>query len=236
MSLVSVEQLEASYGPVKVLHGIDFQVAEGETTVILGANGAGKTTALRALSGMVANRGKIVFDGHDITHARTDRIVRMGVAHVPQGRGTFVDESVEENLVLGAYTRGRRDDLTEDMERMYELFPQLRARRTQHAGSLSGGEQQMLAIARGLMMRPRLMLLDEPSLGLAPIVVKELFRALADLKRETNITMLLVEQNANIAFEIADHAHVLEAGSIAVSGAADELRADDGVRRAYLGY
>jgi branched-chain amino acid transport system ATP-binding protein len=236
VSLLSVERLEAAYGPVKVLHGIDFEVGDGETAVILGANGAGKTTTLRALSGMVTNHGKITFDGHDITHARTDRIVRMGVAHVPQGRGTFVDETVEENLLLGAYTRRQRSAVGDDIDRVYELFPRLRERTQQPAGSLSGGEQQMLAIARGLMMRPRLMLLDEPSLGLAPIVVQELFRALADLKREDSLTMLIVEQNANLAFDIADRAHVLEAGTVAVSGPSAEIRADEGVRRAYLGY
>jgi branched-chain amino acid transport system ATP-binding protein len=235
MSLLSVSNLVSGYGPVQVLHGISFEVEQGQTAVILGANGAGKTTTLRALSGMVANRGSITFDGTDITNARTEQIVRMGVAHVPQGRGTFDAKTVEENLRLGAYTR--RDSGTKaDIERAYEIFPRLGERRDQAAGSLSGGEQQMLAIARALMLRPRLLLLDEPSLGLAPIITKEVFRTLVGLKEEIKVTILLVEQNANLALDIADHAYVLEAGSIAVSGSAADIKADESVRRAYLGY
>ena len=236
MSLLTVENLEAGYGPVRVLHGIDFAVNEGDTAVILGANGAGKTTTLRAVCGMISNRGRIRLDGHDITKARTHRIVRMGVAHVPQGRGTFSEETVEENLYLGAYTRRDRKGVADDLARMYELFPRLGERRKQPAGKLSGGEQQMLAIARALMLHPRLVLLDEPSLGLAPIVVQELFSALGELKAASSMTMLLVEQNAGLALDIADHAYVLEAGTVAVSGPADEIRANESVRRAYLGY
>ena len=235
MSLLVVENLRSGYGPVKVLHDISFSVEEGETAVILGANGAGKTTTLRAVSGMIANRGKVTFDGRDITSAKTDKIVRMGVAHVPEGRGTFVNETVEENLRLGAYTRhdgGAKDDIG----RVYELFPRLHERRTQTAGSLSGGEQQMLAIGRAIMLKPRLLLLDEPSQGLAPIIVQDLFKILVQLKEETKVTVLLVEQNANLALDIADRAYVLEAGEIVVSGTADEVRSDESVRRAYLGY
>jgi branched-chain amino acid transport system ATP-binding protein len=235
VSSLSVQGLVAAYGPVQVLHGIDFVVEQGQTVVILGANGAGKTTTLRALTGMTKNSGSVVFDGTDITSAKTDAIVRMGVAHVPQGRGTFTDESVDENLRLGAYIR-RDADVANDLARMYELFPRLGERRLQAAGSLSGGEQQMLAIARAIMLRPRLLLLDEPSLGLAPIIVKDLFRTLVDLKAESGVTVLLVEQNANLALEIADHAYVLEAGEIVTSGPAAAIRADEGVRRAYLGY
>jgi branched-chain amino acid transport system ATP-binding protein len=233
--LLEVEDLVAGYGPVRVLHGITFSVAEGETAVILGANGAGKTTTLRAVSGMISNRGRIRFDGHTITSASTDKIVRLGVAHVPQGRGTFAEQTVDENLRLGAYSR-RDGDVRADIDRMYDLFPRLAERRTQVAGSLSGGEQQMLAIARALMLRPRLLLLDEPSLGLAPLITQDLFRTLGELKREMNTTMLVVEQNANLALDIADHAYVLEAGAIVLGDEADKVRANEAVRRAYLGY
>ena len=235
MSFLVVDDLVAGYGPVQVLHGITFEVARGETAVILGANGAGKTTTLRALTGMTRNRGRVVLDGHDITGASTDAIVRQGVAHVPQGRGTFVEQTVEENLRLGGYTR-RGPEVAADIDRVYELFPRLGERRTQAAGSLSGGEQQMLAIGRAIMLRPRLLLLDEPSLGLAPIVVKELFRTLSELTADSGVTVLLVEQNANLALDIADRAYVLEAGTIVTSGPAAEIRHDEGVRRAYLGY
>jgi branched-chain amino acid transport system ATP-binding protein len=235
MSFLTVENLSAGYGPVRVLHGITFEVAQGETAVILGANGAGKTTTLRALTGMTKNAGRVEFDGRDITAANTDAIVRMGVAHVPQGRGTFSEQTVEENLRLGAYTR-RDTDVRSDIDKIYDLFPRLRERRGQVAGSLSGGEQQMLAIGRAMMLRPRLLLLDEPSLGLAPIIVKDLFRTLVDLKELSGATVLLVEQNANLALDIADRAYVLEAGEIVTSGAAADIRADESVRRAYLGY
>lgn len=235
MSLVRVENLHAGYGQVRVLHGMSFSVADGGTAVILGANGAGKTTTLRALSGMVRpTGGSIVLDGRDITRAPTPAIVRSGVAHVPQGRGTFTSQTVEENLLLGAYAR--RGRVRADIDRAYELFPKLAERRKQPAGSLSGGEQQMLAIARALMLRPRLMLLDEPSLGLAPLVVADLFRLLGELGRESDTTMLVVEQNANLALDIADYVYVLETGRIVVEGGPDTIRSDESVRRAYLGY
>ena len=235
MSLLEVTDLVAGYGPVRVLHGISFEVTEGETAVILGANGAGKTTTLRALTGMTRNSGRIVLDGRDVTSASTDSIVRMGVAHVPQGRGTFSDQTVEENLRLGAHTRRDRG-VADDIERVCTMFPRLGERRSQTAGSLSGGEQQMLAIGRAIMLQPRLLLLDEPSLGLAPIIVRELFETLTQLKAQSGVTVLLVEQNANLALDIADRAYVLEAGEIVTSGPAHEIRADEGVRRAYLGY
>ena len=235
MSFLEVQDLVSGYGPVRVLHGITFAVEQGTTAVILGANGAGKTTTLRALTGMTKNAGRVTFDGTDITSAKTDAIVRMGVAHVPQGRGTFAEQTVEENLRLGGYTR-HDGEVRSDIDKVYDLFPRLRERRDQSAGSLSGGEQQMLAIGRAIMLRPRLLLLDEPSLGLAPIIVKELFRTLVDLKEISGATVLLVEQNANLALEIADQAYVLEAGEIVTGGPAADIRADEGVRRAYLGY
>jgi branched-chain amino acid transport system ATP-binding protein len=234
-TLLDVHGLHAAYGPVEVLRGLDFFVEEGEVVVVLGANGAGKTTTLRALCGMVDTKGSVALDGHEIGGRTTTEIVRRGVAHVPQGRGTFSSLTVEENLEVGAYVRKDRN-LGPDIERWFEVFPRLRERRTQLAGSLSGGEQQMLAVSRALMGKPRLLLLDEPSLGLAPIIIQDLFRRLGDLNKEEGITMLVVEQNANLAFDIADRAYVLEAGEIVLSGKADELRNDDAVRRAYLGY
>jgi branched-chain amino acid transport system ATP-binding protein len=235
MSMLEVENLEASYGPVKVLHGISFEVGAGSTVVILGANGAGKTTTLRALTGMTRNRGRVNLEGTDITQAPTPAIVRKGVAHVPQGRGTFTDLTVVENLRLGAYVR-RDKALTSDLDRCYDLFPKLGQRRDQQAGTLSGGEQQMLAIARALMLRPRLLLLDEPSLGLAPIIVQELFQALERISAEEDVSMLIVEQNANLALDIADQAYVLEAGLVVSVGPAAELKAAKNLRNAYLGY
>jgi branched-chain amino acid transport system ATP-binding protein len=217
-----------------VLHGVDLTVGDGEVVVVLGANGAGKTTTMRAISGVIHRRGTIVFDGNDIAHATADEIVHAGIAQVPQGRGTFVDLTVEENLRVGAYIR--KDDPSPDMDRWYEIFPRLAERRTQKAGSLSGGEQQMLAIARALMCRPRLVLCDEPSLGLAPIVVQGMFDTLARLNKEEGLSILLVEQNANLAIEIAHRAYLLEAGAIVASGDAKELLDDDAVRKAYLGY
>jgi branched-chain amino acid transport system ATP-binding protein len=232
--LLRVAELTAGYGPVQVLHGIDFTVDEGEVVVILGANGAGKTTTLRALSGIVAARGVIEFEGRSLLGTKPEKAARAGIAHVPQGRGTLTDLTVEENLRLGAYAR-RDSEIGADVERWYEVFPRLAERRDQQAGSMSGGEQQMLAIARALMSRPKLVLLDEPSLGLAPIVTQELFRVLADLNRERGLSMLVVEQNAGLALGIATRGYVLEAGSIAVSGTAAELATDDDVRKAYLG-
>lgn len=236
MTLLSAAGVQAGYGPVQVLHGLDFSVEQREVVVILGANGAGKTTTLRAVCGMIPAKGEITLEGRSIAGRRPEEIVRAGVAHVPQGRGTFPDLTVFENLRLGAFIRSSRSEINEDIEFWYELFPRLQERHEQKAGSLSGGEQQMLAIARAMMSRPRLLLLDEPSLGLAPIVTQQLFEQLARLNRETGLSMLIVEQNATLALAIASRAYVLEAGAIALSGEASQLREDDSVRRAYLGY
>jgi branched-chain amino acid transport system ATP-binding protein len=210
-------------------------VDAGEVVVILGANGAGKTTTLRALSGSLDAKGHVRFDGHDVLGRRTEKIAAAGVAHVPQGRGTITDLTVDENLRLGAYTRRDRE-IDADIERWYGVFPRLADRRNQLAGSMSGGEQQMLAIARALMAKPKLVLLDEPSLGLAPIITQELFRTLGSLNHEEGISMLVVEQNASLALGIANRGYVLETGSIVVSGSADELSRNDDVRKAYLGF
>jgi branched-chain amino acid transport system ATP-binding protein len=234
MSLLEVQDLEAGYGPVTVLRDVSFAVEEGRIETILGPNGAGKTTTLRALSGMVRRRGRMVFDGHDLTRAAPDRVARLGIAHVPEGRGTFTEFTVEENLRVGAYPRRDRE-VGADIERWLERFPALAERRRQRAGSLSGGEQQMLAVARALMLRPRLILLDEPSLGLAPLVTRELFSILEGIARDEGVTLLVVEQNANLVLRFADHAHVLEAGRVVLSGTAAEIGADDGIRRSYLG-
>ena len=234
-ALLRIENLHASYGPVRALHGVDVSVEEGGVVAILGPNGAGKTTTLRALCGMVHTSGRIVFDGRSLTGMSTERVVRLGVAHVPEGRGTFPALTVEENLRLGAYIRRDAAGVRADIERWYDVFPRLADRRRQLAASLSGGEQQMLAIARALLLRPRLLLLDEPSLGLAPMVTRELFAVLARVKAEQRTTMLLVEQNANLALELADHAYVLEAGHTVLAGPAGEVKDDEHVRRAYLG-
>ena len=236
MSLLEVDDLEAGYGPVTVLRGITFSVDEGRIVTVLGPNGAGKTTTLRALSGMVRRNGKITFDGKDVSGHTPERIARQGIAHVPEGRGTFTGLTVEENLRVGAYGRRDRAETGADMKRCFEYFPRLQERRGQLAGAMSGGEQQMLAIARALMLRPRLMLLDEPSLGLAPNLTRELFKILEKIAREDGVTLLLVEQNANLVLRFADFGYVLEAGAIALSGAAKELREDEGMRRSYLGY
>jgi branched-chain amino acid transport system ATP-binding protein len=235
MSLLELENVHASYGPVEVLRGVSLEVKEGEVTVVLGANGAGKTTTIRSICQMVSTNGEITFDGMKLGGKSTTDIARLGVAHVPQGRGTFADLSVEENLEVGAFRRKDRN-LRSDYDFWYAIFPILAERRNQLAGSLSGGEQQMLAVARAMMSKPKLLLLDEPSLGLAPIIVRGLFDRLQAIQREQNVTMLVVEQNANLALKIADRAYVLEAGEIALSGTADELRNDDGIRRAYLGF
>ncbi|MXZ78404.1 MAG: ABC transporter ATP-binding protein [Acidimicrobiia bacterium] len=232
---LEVSGLKAAYGDIQVLHGIDFSVDEGQIAVILGANGAGKTTTLRALCAMVSTEGSVQLAGEELSGRRTADIVRRGVAHVPQGRGTFPDLSVEENLMAGAYVRSDAD-VRADMEQWFETFPVLGERRGQTAGSLSGGEQQMLAIARALMLRPSLLLLDEPSLGLAPMITRSLFDQLTSINATAGTTMLVVEQNASLALGVADVAYVLEAGEVALSGPADELAADDSVRRAYLGY
>jgi branched-chain amino acid transport system ATP-binding protein len=234
--LLSVRGLEASYGDLKVLRGLDFAIAEGGVTALLGANGAGKTTTLRALCGMIARSGEIEFDGRPISRARTEDIVRLGIAHVPEGRGTFFNLTVEENLELGAMSRPAGRDVADDVARIYSYFPRLEERRRQQAGTLSGGEQQMLAIGRALMLRPRLMLLDEPSFGLAPLIVEEVFRILAHIREAMKVSMLLVEQNANFALALADHAYLLETGEIAIAGSAEEIRNDESIRNAYLGY
>jgi branched-chain amino acid transport system ATP-binding protein len=233
-ALLEVSELRAGYGAVRVLQGLDFSVAEGEVVVILGANGAGKTTTLRAISGMIDASGHVLFDGHSIFGRRTEQIAALGIAHVPQGRGTIVDLTVDDNLRVGAYLR-RGPEIESDIERWYTTFPRLKERRTQQAGSMSGGEQQMLAVARALMGRPKLVLLDEPSLGLAPIVTQSLFRTLGDLNRDGGISMLIVEQNAGLALELAARGYVLETGTIVASGSAAELAGNDDVRRAYLG-
>jgi branched-chain amino acid transport system ATP-binding protein len=234
VSLLDVRALRARYGPVEVLRGIDFAVDDGEVVVILGANGSGKTTTLRALSGTIETTGSVTFDGRSIEGSRPEQVARAGIAHVPQGRGTVTDLSVEENLRLGAYTR-RDKQVAEDIARWYEVFPRLAERRTQQAGGMSGGEQQMLAIARAMMARPRLVLLDEPSLGLAPIITQGLFRTLGEMNRDLGIAMLVVEQNATLALAIATRGYVLETGEIVVEGTAAELAGNDDVRKAYLG-
>jgi branched-chain amino acid transport system ATP-binding protein len=234
--LLSVRGLEASYGDLKVLRGLDFSIAEGSVTALLGANGAGKTTTLRALCGMIARSGEIEFDGRPISRARTEDIVRLGIAHVPEGRGTFFNLTVEENLELGAMSRPAGSGIADDIRRIYGYFPRLEERRRQQAGTLSGGEQQMLAIGRALMLKPRLMLLDEPSFGLAPLIVEEVFRILAHIRETMRVSMLLVEQNASFALSLADHAYLLETGEIAVAGPAEEIRNDESIRNAYLGY
>jgi branched-chain amino acid transport system ATP-binding protein len=215
---------------------VTFAVAEGGITTVLGANGAGKTTALRAVCGMVETSGEIRFDGRRIDGRATEDVARLGIAHAPEGRGTFVGLTVEENLWLGAYARRDRGRLADDFERVYHYFPMLRERRRQRAGTLSGGEQQMLAVARALMLRPRLLLLDEPSLGLAPLVVREIFRIVRAINRDEHVSVLLVEQNASLALDLADQAYLLETGRVAIAGPAADLRRDDAIRRAYLGY
>ena len=235
-ALLEADNLHAQYGGIKVLHGLHFAVETGGITTILGANGAGKTTTLRAVCGMVKTTGEVRFDGRRIDGKATEDIVRLGIAHTPEGRGTFVSLTVEENLKLGAYARRDRTSLARDFLRVYEYFPVLGERRRQQAGTLSGGEQQMLAVARALMSAPRLLLLDEPSLGLAPLVVKEIFRIVRSINREEGVSVLLVEQNAAMALELADHAYLLETGRVVVAGPAADLKKDDSIRRSYLGY
>ena len=235
-ALLQVRGLRAQYGSTKVLHGVDFEVGQGGITTILGANGAGKTTLLRAMCGMVTTQGEIAFGGTRIDGLATESIVRLGVAHVPDGRGTFLDFTVEENLRIGAYIRRDRDGVQTDYERVYAYFPRLKERRRQQAGTLSGGEQQMLAVSRALMLKPKLLLLDEPSFGLAPLVVQELFDIFRTINRRDGVSMLLVEQNAALALRLADHAYLLETGRVVMSGPAEQIRNDEAVRRSYLGY
>ncbi len=235
-ALLEVAGLRASYGPTEVLHGIDFAIPEGGIAALLGANGAGKTTTLRAVCGMVERRGEVRWLGQRIDAKTTEDIARLGVAHVPEGRGTFANLSVEENLRVGAYVRRDRTGAARDMARMYAYFPKLAERRRQQAGTLSGGEQQMLAIARALMLRPRLLVLDEPSFGLGPLVVAGIFEIMEAVRREERIGILLVEQNAALALELADHAYLLETGRVVMAGTAEALRRNEQVRRSYLGF
>jgi branched-chain amino acid transport system ATP-binding protein len=235
VSLLELSGVGGGYGPVQVLHGVDLTVEEGHVAVVLGANGAGKTTTLRAISGMIGTSGEIVFDGRPIGNRRPEAVAKLGIAHVPQGRGTFTELSVEDNLRVGAISR-RDNGIEADLARWYEVFPRLGERRQQEAGSMSGGEQQMLALARAMMSRPRLLLLDEPSLGLAPLVTRDLFARLGELNREEGLTVLVVEQNANLALEVGHWGYVLETGRIVVQGPAAQLHDDESVRRAYLGF
>jgi branched-chain amino acid transport system ATP-binding protein len=234
--MLQVRGLHAQYGNTRVLHGIDFDVRQGGITTILGANGAGKTTTLRAVCGMVKTQGEILLGGERIQGMATESIVRQGVAHVPDGRGTFLNFTVEENLRIGAYTRSDKAQVQDDYERIFGYFPMLKARHKQQAGTLSGGEQQMLAVSRALMLKPRLLLLDEPSFGLAPLIVRELFEIFRTINQRDGISMLLVEQNASLALKLADHAYLLETGRVVMSGPAETIRNDESIRRSYLGY
>ncbi|WP_022722750.1 ABC transporter ATP-binding protein [Rhodopseudomonas sp. B29] len=235
-AMLNVRDLRAYYGQVQALHGLEFDLHEGSLTTLLGANGAGKTTTLRAICNMVRSTGAVEFEGKTINKSSTEAIVKLGIAHVPQGRGTFTTMTVEENLALGAISRKDHKAIASDIERMYAHFPVLEKRHTQQAGTLSGGEQQMLAVARALMLRPRLMLLDEPSFGLAPLIVRDLFKILGKINREDKVTILVVEQNAQLALELADKAYVIETGRIVMSGSADQIASNEDVRKSYLGY
>ena len=235
-ALLEVEGLKAYYGQTQALHGVSFSLEQGGITTLLGANGAGKTTTLRAICSMVRTQGTIKLDGEAIAGVATEEIVRRGVGHVPEGRGTFTNLSVEENLRVAAYTRSDKAKVERDREMVYEYFPILKARINQQAGTLSGGEQQMLAISRALMLSPRLMLLDEPSFGLAPLIVQEIFRIMRRINAEAKVSMLLVEQNAALALDLADHAYVLETGRVVMSGKAADVKSDEAIRKSYLGY
>ena len=232
--ILEAKNLHAAYGQVRVLHGMDFVVNTGGVTALLGANGAGKTTTLRAICGMVRSTGDLLFDGKRINNLPTETIAALRVGHVPDGRGTFMEMTVEENLRLGGYSR--RDSIEPDIERMFTYFPKLKDRSRQQAGTLSGGEQQMLAIARALMIKPRLLLLDEPSFGLAPLIVREIFEIMRQIITVERTSILLVEQNAALALNIADMAYLMETGKIVMAGPAADIRKDESVRRAYLGY
>jgi branched-chain amino acid transport system ATP-binding protein len=234
VALLELRDVEARYGPVRALGGVSLAVEEGQIVAVLGANGAGKTTTLRSISGTVKRSGQILFDGKPLGRRGPESVARLGVAHVPEGRGTFAEMSVEENLKLGAYVR--RGSLDDDVARVSRYFPWISTRLSQHAGTLSGGEQQMLALARALMSHPRMLLLDEPSLGLAPLVTREIFRIVSELNEKEGLTVLVVEQNAAIALEVASYAYVLEVGKVAVSGPSEELARNETVRKSYLGY
>ena len=235
-ALLEVVDLHAAYGPTRVLHGINFSLEEGSITALLGANGAGKTTTLRALCGMVKTQGEVRYSGKRIDGKATEDIVRLGIAHVPDGRGTFVNLSTEENLRLGAYVRKDKGSIAQDFERIYGYFPRLKERRHQQAGTLSGGEQQMLAVSRALMLRPKLLLLDEPSFGLAPLIVKEIFGIMRAINKSEKVSILLVEQNAAMALDLADRAYLIETGNVVLSGSSEEIKQNEAVRRSYLGY
>jgi branched-chain amino acid transport system ATP-binding protein len=236
MPLLELRDVEARYGAIRALHGISLAVEEGEVVSLLGANGAGKTTTLRAISGAVRKTGDVTFAGKSITRHAPESVARLGVAHVPEGRGLFAELTVWDNLRMGAYVRGERKTFKQEAPRVLGYFPWLEARKHQQAGTLSGGEQQMLSLARALVSRPRLLMLDEPSLGLAPTVVRELFGIVKHLNAEEGLSVLVVEQNANIALDASARAYVLEVGKVAVSGTSDELRRHEGVRKSYLGY
>ena len=232
--LLELVDVTARYGPVQALHGVSLTVGEGEIAAVLGANGAGKTTTLRAISNTVRREGEIRFDGKTVGRKGPESVARFGIAHVPEGRGTFAELTVWENLRLGAYSR--RGSVKDDFTRVLSYFPWIQDRRNQQAGTLSGGEQQMLALARAFMQRPRLLLLDEPSLGLAPVLVTEVFRIVRELNEHEGLTVLVVEQNAHIALQVAQTAYVLEVGRVALSGPSAELQEHESVRRSYLGY
>ncbi len=234
--LLEVENLSAFYGQSEALHGVSFHLGEGGITTLLGANGAGKTTTLRAICNMVRTAGEVRFDGRRISGLATERIVKLGVAHVPEGRGTFTGLSVDENLRIAAYTRGSGRAVQRDRDMVLTYFPRLGERLSQQAGTLSGGEQQMLAISRALMLRPRLMLLDEPSFGLAPLIVQEIFRIMRRINEDAKVSMLLVEQNAALALGLASHAYVLETGRIVMAGDSATVKNDEQIRKSYLGY
>jgi branched-chain amino acid transport system ATP-binding protein len=236
-TLLELRGVEARYGPIKALHGVSLTVSEGEIVALLGANGAGKTTTLRAVSGTVRHSGgDVVFAGKQLVCGRPDAVARAGIAHVPEGRGLFAQLSVWENLRMGAYVRGERRTLRQEAPRVCQYFPWLERRRDQQAGTLSGGEQQMLALARALVGRPRLLMLDEPSLGLAPTIVQEIFRIVKQCNADDGLAVLVVEQNANVALDAAARAYVLEVGQVAIEGESAELRRHEGIRKSYLGY
>ena len=236
MPLLELRGVEARYGPIKALHGVSLAVDEGEIVAVLGANGAGKTTTLRAVSGMVRKSGDILFEGRSIAGRSPQSVARSGIAHVPEGRGLFAELTVWENLRMGAYVRGERRTLKQEAARIVGYFPWMEERRDQQAGTLSGGEQQMLALARALVSRPKLLMLDEPSLGLAPTVIKEFFRIVQELNERDGLTVLVVEQNAILALDAANRAYVLEVGKVAIEGESGELRRNEAVRKSYLGY
>jgi branched-chain amino acid transport system ATP-binding protein len=235
-ALLEVKGLKAFYGQTQAIYDVGFDIPEGGITTLLGANGAGKTTTLRAICNMVRTEGKVRFAGKDLVGMPTEEIVRLRIAHVPEGRGTFTSLTVDENLRIAAYTRKDKAGVQEELERVFGYFPRLKERLQQQAGTLSGGEQQMLAIARALMLKPRLMLLDEPSFGLAPLIVVEIFRIMKRINAEEKVSMLLVEQNAALALDLASHAYVLETGKVVMSGPSSVVKNDENVRKSYLGY